>query len=181
MESVEAYTYVKPRILGIDPGAHGALAFLHLDGSIAEIEDMPVVSGSIVNGSLLSRLIQGYGPIHTCVLEQVGSRPGQSAPSMWKFAEGFGVIKGVLAALEVPLVQMTPNMWKTRARLGKDKELSRQRALETWPTWADSFKLKKHEGRAEACLLAHTWLQMHPEHIVRRAPRTKKPVRSLRD
>ena len=63
-------------MLGIDPGLSGALAFLGLDGSIHEIEDMPLL-GRQVNAHLMARLIQGYGPIKMAVVESAHSMPKQ--------------------------------------------------------------------------------------------------------
>ena len=158
------------RVLGIDPGNTGALAFLDDDGDIREIEDMPVVAG-FVNPALLVNLIVGYGPIKIAVVEAVHSHPKQGVASVWKFGVGYGMVHGVLAALKIPVVHAQPGVWKKRwGLIGKDKGFSRQRAMERWPTHSDTFKRVKDDGRAEACLMAAGWI------IENRQARSKRPV-----
>jgi hypothetical protein len=70
--------------------------------------------------------------------------------------------------------------------LSKDKELSRAMAIKTWPSMAEFFKLKKHDGRAEAALMALWYLRKTsslPERVdtpTRLAPvTTEKRSRSI--
>jgi hypothetical protein len=157
-------------ILGIDPGQKGALAFLRLqDASISDLEDMPCI-GKEVNAHMLTRLIQGYGPVHTAVVEQAHSMPKQGVAGVFTYGVGYGKILGVLAALDIPIVHMPAGHWKTKMHLNQDKALSRQRATERWPEWSESFKMVKHDGRAEACLMTAYWISEN------RVPRTKKPT-----
>lgn len=148
------------KVVGIDPGLEGALAFLSLQGDVIEIEDMPHV-GKEVNAHLIANLILGYGPVRHAIVERATSF-GQGRTSAFNYGTGYGKILGVLAALDVPIVHL-PATWKTKMQLGKDKTMSRQRATERWPYRADDFKLVKHDGRAEACLMALYWLQQNPQ------------------
>lgn len=153
--------------MGVDPGQKGALAFLNIHGGLEELEDMPVI-GKEVNAHLLSRLIQGYGPVQTAIVEQAHSMPQQGVAGVFTYGVGYGKILGVLAALDVPIVHM-PSTWKTKMKLSQDKALSRQRATDRWPDWADSFKRSKDDGRAEAALMAVCWLASQPQpRIIKR-------------
>ena len=156
------------RVLGIDPGLEGALAFLDFEGDLVELEDMPVM-GKDVNAHMLGRLIQGYGPIHTAVVERAQSMPKQGISGAFNYGVGYGKILGVLAVLEVPIVDM-PSSWKRKAHLSTDKNLSRKRATQRWPTWADWFRRVKDDGRAEAALMADHWISEHPQRrrVIRR-------------
>lgn len=156
-------------ILGIDPGQHGALAFLRLrDASISDLEDMPVI-GNEINAHMMSRLIQGYGPIQTAIVERAQTMPKMGVSGAFNYGTGYGKILGILATLEIPIVLSSPSQWKTKWNLGRNKDLARQRASERWPEWSDSFKRAKDDGRAEACLMTAVWISEN------RMPRTKKP------
>lgn len=160
------------KVLGVDPGASGALAFLTMEGGISDIEDMPVIGGR-VNASLMSNLILAYGPIRMAVIEDVHSMPKQGVTSAFKFGMSFGTVLGVLGAFQVPMTFVQPSVWKKRwGLIGQDKNVSRRRATEQWPSHSDFFKLVKHDGRAEAALIAKGWLLDNPD--VRVKPKSKR-------
>lgn len=153
-------------ILGIDPGNSGAIAALWDDGTVDAI-DMPVVD-KIVNGTLLHgalRIMQGEDPVDLVVIEAVHSMPKQGVASSFKFGRAFGIAEGVVAGLGWRHTLVTPQTWKKAMGCTADKERSRRLAIERWPDRADLFKLKKHDGRAEAALMAAFGL----EHVLREA------------
>lgn len=148
------------RILGIDPGASGAIAFL-IDGELEQVMDMPTVtykSGKSmkrrVSAQALSAMVKNLD-IDACVIEQVGAMPGQGVSSMFAFGRAAGVVEGVMAAHEVAITYITPQEWKRKMRVksGSGKDASRHRAMELWPGKADLFLRKKDDGRAEAALI----------------------------
>lgn len=151
-------------VLAVDPGLTGAFAFYfpsHPDR--VSVEDMPVVAGS-VDPTTLARRIEQLRP-DVAVVELVGARPGQGVTSMFKFGDSFGAVRGVLAALNIPVHFVPPQRWKKHFRLSSDKEGSRRRALELFPASAGRFARKKDDGRAEAALLA----RYHAETMARAA------------
>jgi hypothetical protein len=140
-------------IMGIDPGISGAVAFYFpMVPSRISVDDLPVAGGEI-NGYELARLIKIHRPT-LAVVEKVGAMPGNGGVSMFNFGRAYGDVRGVISALDVPMHFVTPQKWKKHFGLTSDKEQSRLRAIRTFPAVADSFKLKKHDGRAEAALLA---------------------------
>jgi hypothetical protein len=140
-------------IMGIDPGISGAVAFYFpMVPSRISVDDVPVAGGEI-NGYELARLIKIHRPT-LAVVERVGAMPGNGGVSMFNFGRAYGDVRGVISALDVPMHFVTPQKWKKHFGLTSDKEQSRLRAIRTFPAVADSFKLKKHDGRAEAALLA---------------------------
>jgi crossover junction endodeoxyribonuclease RuvC len=147
--------------LGIDPGITGALALIDDDGRCLRCVEMPVMvirKKKRVNGSALARLIkswtQGYILPVTAYLEDVHAMPGQGVSGMFNFGMSFGVVQGVLAALEIPVVMVSPGYWKKRAKLtGKEKQAARGLAQQLYP-YID-LSLKKHIGRADALLISH--------------------------
>jgi len=140
-------------VMGVDPGISGAIAFYFpmVPGRIA-VDDVPVAGGEI-NVAELARLIRIHRPT-MAVIERVSAMPGQGVASMFNFGRSYGDVRGVIGALDVPLHFVTPQKWKKHFGLSSDKDQSRLRAIRLFPAVAESFKLKKHDGRAEAALIA---------------------------
>ncbi len=143
-------------LIGIDPGISGAIAFLN--GDALEIIDTPVLKTngkSSVDSYQLARLIDAAGTIDHAFIEQVGARPGQGVTSMFSFGKTYGTIIGILAANFIPMTFVTPGSWKKTLRVPSDKDAARSRASELMPQHSHLWPLKKHDGRAEAALLAY--------------------------
>lgn len=159
--------------IGIDPGKTGCIAVL-ADGEFERVVDMPVMArpsgGNEINGTELARGLREirakYPGANVLVcLEQVnampsrpgpdGQRRGMGSASAFNFGEGFGVVKGVIAALGVPVLMVHPQKWKKLANLiGREKDVARTLAIQRFPTAADQLKRKKDIGRADALLIA---------------------------
>jgi crossover junction endodeoxyribonuclease RuvC len=151
-------------IIGIDPGLSGALAVLHQDLSVT-IYDTPTLTVAGAKGSrreydlaMMSSVVRSLGLVGQTVayIESVHAMPGQGVRSMFTMGDGFGSWKGILAALSIPYTLVTPQRWKKYLMdgMGKDKDASRLRAIQLFPTYADLFSRKKDDGRAEALLIA---------------------------
>jgi len=143
-------------ILGIDPGASGAIVIM--DGaSIIEWAAMPVMkvgSATRVNAPALAAMLRGYAKLEAYV-EQVGAMPGQGVASMFSFGHSAGVVAGVLGALEITVTLVTPQAWKKRAGLiGQDKDAARSRAIQIWPNWRALDVKGKGQALADAALIA---------------------------
>lgn len=174
-------------IIGCDPGINGAIAALD-NGRLAAVHDMPTLSikvggknRNVVDENQLNVVIRGLlaecvvgGNDHHFVLEEVGAMPNEGAVGAFSFGRGYGAIRGVLAGLQVPRTHIRPDIWKRQLKLRKGKDASRQRAMELFPEWTKNFSLKKHDGRAEAALIAY-WARAHlpaldsapePEHAL---------------
>ena len=97
------------RIIGIDPGLSGAIAVLD-DLKIFDLFDMPIMpegkkNKNQLNSAQLVNIIKRH--IHTnstfVIVEQVSAMPGQGVTSMFNFGQTFGSIKGICAALNLPI------------------------------------------------------------------------------
>jgi crossover junction endodeoxyribonuclease RuvC len=145
-------------IVGIDPGAKGALAFLDDDGTLLDAQDMPLAGGEVSEALIANalRMRSATFAIAHAYVERVHSMPKQGVTSTFTFGTGYGLVRGVLAGLGIGVTLVPPQEWKRAMRLpkGADKEVSRLRALQIWPARADLFALKKHEARGEAALIA---------------------------
>ncbi len=147
-------------VLGIDIGIQGAIATLDQSGVLLDISDMPVLSDGpkgrrAINAPLLAAIIFKSHANHAFV-EGVWARPGEGAVGAFAFGRARGVIEGVLAAAGVPCTFIAPASWKRAVGLapGRNKDASRAFAVRRWPSQAEFFRLKKHDGRADACLIA---------------------------
>ena len=159
------------RILAIDPGLSGGLAFLDLTHpdhlpTVEEVRDMPIMarkkdgSGHVVNGSALLAVLDQWQPT-LVVIERVtgmAGGPGQNkmgASGAFNFGMGFGIVIGCCARFQT--VFTSPAQWKKRMGLtGNSKgnnDYARTLAIQTFPYLAEPLKLKKHLGRAEAVLI----------------------------
>lgn len=148
------------RVLGVDPGGYGALALL--DGmSLKHLADMPVFQvtrGKGVKRDLdvhgLARLLDDWKP-DACFFEQVGGMEGDSPSSAFTFGRIAGAAEALVKRSGARFEFVMPHVWKKAMGLiGTAKDDSRAKATNLWPARADAFALKKHDGRAEAALLA---------------------------
>lgn len=143
-------------ILGIDPGLSGAFAILEENGQLIDAGDLPLIGTKAqcrIDAANFATLVRRL-PLRCAVVEQVNAMPGQGVSSMFRFGQSLGTVVGVLAACSIPIVWVTPAKWKNASGLSSDKEHSRQRAIETWPSHSSLFARKKDHGRAEAALIA---------------------------
>lgn len=169
-------------VIGIDPGVRGAIALIR-DGGHVELHDMPVVEKRVgkrlkprVDPTLLASLLEHMPYLTYAFVEaaqaarQIGGdscpkcrRPLRQAGLGSTFASGvgYGMIRGVLAGMEVRTIILEPAAWKAAAGLTRQpKDASRARALELYPQVAEDLRLKKYHGRAEALLIAHVGLRL---------------------
>ena len=81
--------------------------------------------------------------------------PGQGVTSMFNFGQSFGVIKGICAALGLPIHFVRPMKWKKHFNLIKtNKDASRTKVIEIYPEISSKLHRKKDSNRADAILIA---------------------------
>ena len=150
------------KIIGIDPGLSGAIAILK-DNKVLKIFDMPVMSEGKknkrqLNSAQLVDLIRENMSIEdevAVVVEQVNAMPGQGVTSMFNFGQTFGAIKGVCAALKLPIFFVRPSKWKKHFELiNSSKDSSRTKVIEMYPTLSDQLAKKKDVNKSDAILIA---------------------------
>jgi crossover junction endodeoxyribonuclease RuvC len=137
-------------IAAIDPGKTGAIALLYPCGFL-DIHDMPVIDKEI-NARAIADLFGEFTPEHIYI-ESVNSHK-MGRQSAFNFGQGVGVLKGVMAAMEIPWTPVAPSRWKKHFSLGRDKGVSRSTATRLFPKFGHYFKRVKDDGRAEAALIA---------------------------
>ena len=150
------------RIIGIDPGLSGAIAILE-ENKIKELFDMPVMPDGKknkrqLNSALLVKLIKDNIKNledTVMVVEQVNAMPGQGVTSMFNFGQTFGAIKGICAALGLPIFFVRPAKWKKHFELiNSAKDASRTKAIEMYPSISEQLAKKKDVNKSDAILIA---------------------------
>ena len=154
-------------VLGIDPGQTGGLALVQGgDGrrlKLLSAMPMPLLN---VRKKKIADTIAAYEffcmyVIDIGVTELVSSMPAQGVASSFQFGRAFGGIETLPYRLCATQEYATPSVWKQHMGLSKDKNASidlatrmfgRAAAEKYWP-------LKKHDGVAEAALIAAYWIK----------------------
>ncbi len=149
-------------IFGIDPGVSGAISVIE-NKKIIDVFDMPTMidgkkNKKQVNGSQVTNIIKeklNNNKEIIVVVEHVNAMPGQGVTSMFNFGQSFGVIKGVCAALSIPIYFVRPTKWKKYFNLIKsEKDASRTKVIEIFPYISSYLSKKKDSNKADAILIA---------------------------
>ena len=89
------------------------------------------------------------------VVEHVNAMPGQGVTSMFNFGQTFGAIKGICAALGLPIFFVRPAKWKKHFELiNSSKDASRTKAIEMYPSISEKLSRKKDVNKSDAILIA---------------------------
>ena len=150
------------RIIGIDPGLSGGIAVLD-DLKIFDVYDMPIMSEGKKNKNQLNsaqlvniikkNIISNEDTF--LIVEQVSAMPGQGVTSMFNFGQTFGSIKGICAALNLPIFFVRPAKWKKHFDLiNSSKDASRTKVIEMYPSISSRLSRKKDVNKADAILIA---------------------------
>jgi crossover junction endodeoxyribonuclease RuvC len=153
-------------ILGVDPGIRGGLPIVIADANgaapqLVDAIDIPVTGVGAkerISPIALQEWLLRHGPQHAFI-ERTGVMPKQGVASGFKYGRAVGAIEAVIACCAIPLTIIEPSTWKKFHQLRGDKEASRQRALQLFPTAHALLARKKDHGRAEAALIALYGLQ----------------------
>ena len=150
------------KIIGIDPGLNGAIAVLQ-ENKVKEIFDVPVMPEGKKNKrqlnsaqlvKLLKDIISDNKEV-AVIVENVSAMPGQGVTSMFNFGQTFGAIKGICAALGLPIFFVRPAKWKKHFDLiNSSKDSSRTKAIEMYPSLSDQLSKKKDVNKSDAILIA---------------------------
>jgi|TARA_Y100001970_G_C14191051_1_gene835412 crossover junction endodeoxyribonuclease RuvC len=150
------------KIIGIDPGLNGAIAILE-NNKVKKIFEMPVMSEGKknkrqLNSAQLVNLLKSNIESNeetVIVVEQVNAMPGQGVTSMFNFGQTFGAIKGICAALSLPIFFVRPAKWKKHFELiNSSKDASRTKAIEMYPSISNQLSKKKDVNKSDAILIA---------------------------
>ncbi len=158
-------------IIGIDPGISGSVCFFK-DGKILDVIEMPTmidgkknkrqVNGSQIYNEILKRVNKIEKQNTRVVIEQVSAMPGQGVTSMFNFGQSFGILKGICAAMQLPMYFVRPAKWKKHYNLlNSEKDASRTRAIEIFPYFSSQLSKKKDSNKADAILIASFYYETY--------------------
>jgi len=166
-------------ILAIDPGLSGGIAAITEHGKFVFARPTPTITVKKGNKKRLlyvetemtsqfmlavrthctlqpdevdENIIPGLEIISLVGIEDVHAMPGQGVSSMFSMGVGFGLWRGIVAGLGLPIQRTDPGRWKRMFNLSKDKKESIVRANQLFPKCG--ITKMKDEGCAEALLLA---------------------------
>ena len=151
-------------IIGIDPGISGSICFFK-DGNIIDVVEMPTmaegkknkrqVNGAQIYNEICNRVNKFDKQNVRVIIEQVSAMPGQGVTSMFNFGQSFGILKGICSAMQLPVYFIRPAKWKKYFGLiNSEKDASRTRAIEIFPSFSSQLSKKKDSNKADAILIA---------------------------
>ena len=135
------------------------------DGKIIDVVEMP----NMAEGKKNKRQVNGAQIYHEIskriknlekkdikvIIEQVAAMPGQGVTSMFNFGQSFGVLKGICAAMQIPMYFVRPAKWKKYFNLiNSEKDASRTKAIEIFPHFSAQLSRKKDSNKADAILIS---------------------------
>jgi len=154
-------------VIGIDPGLSGAIAVIE-GNKVLNILDMPVMSEGKKNkkqlnsAQLVNIIKQNVSNDEevAVIVEQVNAMPGQGVTSMFNFGQTFGAIKGICAALNLPIFFVRPSKWKKHFGLiNSSKDASRTKTIEMYPLLSSQLSKKKDVNKSDAILIAKFYIE----------------------
>lgn len=153
--------------VGIDPGINGGLACLDHAGNIRKITVMPVIKVGTKN-KLDSRYIIAWfkkcfteEEIRIVAIEEQRPMHKQGLTSTFSIGRGYGILEGIVAALDLPYEIIRPVDWQREMfrgfPKGKTKDLSVRVAQQLYPK--QNFKRSSrctniHDGMTDAVLIS---------------------------
>jgi crossover junction endodeoxyribonuclease RuvC len=159
--------------IGIDPGKDGAVALIRDGVPTVMLWDTPTVNVGrksrrdydevgMIGILRVAREIVGAQDLHVA-LELVHAMPGQGVTSMFSMGEGYGLWRGILAAIGLRREVVTPQRWKGMLMHGqpKEKTASVMVAGRLFPQAAAQLRGPRggyEHNRADALLIAE-WLR----------------------
>jgi crossover junction endodeoxyribonuclease RuvC len=146
-------------VLGIDPDAFGALAFVDREtGVLVDVLDMPQLDlkpARLVDVQQVASILDEWSErIGFAFIEKAWARPTDPPSYAFRIGHNYGSLVGVVAAHFIKIRFASPQAWKKAVGCTADKDTSRARASAMFPAECARWRFKKHHGRAEAVLIA---------------------------
>ena len=162
-------------VIGIDPDASGAIAFLTPAGELLAVEDMPMDTVQVGKHSRsrtavprLLALLKDAAGAHAFV-ERPTFRPmkrrdpatgvvtevSMGVAGAGAMGEKYGCVITALAASGAALTEVRPGVWGAAIGLKGGKDDARRMAANLFPAHAERFARVKDDGRADAALIGY--------------------------
>ncbi len=151
----------KEVIVGIDPGEKGGIAFFSRDGTLLDVEPMPLDAGTKEVDSLALFVMLSEAEPLLVVVEKVGSNPKWRSNSIFTFGRNLEAVISTLKIAEIPYdCNVLPTTWKKVVLAGTKREKADAIAHvhRRYPEFAD--KVGKHDGMADATCIGEYGLRV---------------------
>lgn len=137
------------KVLGIDPGVNGALAYINQQE--ADVLLLPKL-GKVLDIAAIAAWMQEHGPFAYAYMEKVASMPKQGVSGIFTFGRAVGSLETAVIMLGIPLRHVTPAAWKKVVLAGtkKDKQAAITYCSRAWP----QVRLVPPRGRVKNSNLA---------------------------
>ena len=97
-------------IIGIDPGANGAITFTNSKNKKLYIHKChPSISGRVVIVEMAKNAFKEDNIV--AYIEKVHAMPHDGRSSLFKFGVNYGVWLGILASKQIPTIEVSPQKW----------------------------------------------------------------------
>jgi len=112
--------------IGIDPGKSGGICVLEDEFAKAypcpyDVKDMALLFAMAISISETKTVV--------AYIEKVWARPHDAKGSIWKFAENYGMWKGIAGSYEIDLNEVSPQKWMKYYEIPKMEKSARKRYL----------------------------------------------------
>lgn len=103
-------------IIGIDPGSHGAISFVTLDGRVRNVYGFSKYTEHDIK-NLITEHREFLGYELKAYIEEVHSMPRDGKVQAFSFGKNYGFWLGLLTGLEVPYHTVIPLKWQSGLKL----------------------------------------------------------------
>lgn len=149
--------------MGIDPGLTGGVVVLDGDGFLDYALRTPVIKEKSKRHFDIPSMVEcvrkgmDSDPRFMVAIEKVGAMPRDGRVGAFNFGKGYGLWLGILGALSIPYLEITPQRWQSTMLAGlprgpHTKISAVQRSKSLFPTLP--IRNKTDWGMADAALIA---------------------------
>ena len=137
----------------LDAGPNGTVHPSHVGGVITDLLAYVIVDAAqeehaeTVTEEFTGMLLAERAP-SVAYVERSQAYPAQGTSSIFSYGRATGAIETVITLCRIPFVLVEAGVWKRKLHLpGKDKEASRQKALQLFPAKHALLSRMKDHGR----------------------------------
>ena len=125
-------------VLGVDPGVNGGLAVLRGDGTVAHLRGFQpsMTHGELIDALRLGLKMLAYENSRAVFMEKVGSMPHDGHKGANTFGRVDGLLRGGVLMAGYKPTDVYPLAWQAAMECltGGDKNISKRKAQELWPS-----------------------------------------------
>lgn len=148
--------------IGLDNGVNGGIVYLNKKLEIVSKHVMPVIGTTRKEYDLvkLAKLLNKKNA--KVFLEKAQPRYKDGSKQAFKTGYGYGAIQGMLIAMQIPHILISPKQWQKKVFEGLSSTDTKQASLmfcqRTWPKedWTPTQRSQKaHNGLTDAACIAY--------------------------